>query len=97
MLKKACIFRRIRPYDLRHAFASELIANGVDIGTIAKLMGHSNSAMILRHYQYVLDSQKRDAVEKVLDIGLSGMILDEKRGYSHDHNPFESYGAACQI
>ena len=41
MLQKAGIARRIRPYDLRHAFATELIAQGVDIGTVAKLMGHS--------------------------------------------------------
>lgn len=40
-LHKAGITRRIRPYDLRHAFATELIAAGVDIGTVAKLMGHS--------------------------------------------------------
>lgn len=62
-LKCAGITRRIRPYDLRHAFATELIAGGVDIGTVAKLMGHSGSAMLLSHYQYVMDKQKRAAVE----------------------------------
>ena len=37
-LRRAGITRRIRPYDLRHAFATELIAAGADIGTVAKLM-----------------------------------------------------------
>lgn len=67
-LKRAGITRRIRPYDLRHAFATELIANGVDIGTVARLMGHSSPTMILTHYQYVMDVQKRAAVEALPDI-----------------------------
>lgn len=68
-LQRAGIHRRIRPYDLRHAFATELIAGGVDIGTVAKLMGHSSPTMILSHYQYVLDTQKRAAVEALPEIG----------------------------
>ena len=43
--------------------ATELIAGGVDIGTVAKLMGHSSPTMLLHHYQYVMDEQKRAAVE----------------------------------
>ena len=62
-LERAGITRRIRPYDLRHAFATEAIAAGVDIGTVASLMGHSSPTMLLAHYQYVLDGQKRAAVE----------------------------------
>ncbi len=62
-LSDAGITRRIRPYDLRHAFGTELVAAGVDVGTVAKLMGHSNPAMLLNHYQYVMDKQKRAAVE----------------------------------
>ncbi len=58
-LRRAGITRRIRPHDLRHAFATEAIAAGADIGTVAKLMGHSSPAMILNHYQFVMDEQKR--------------------------------------
>ena len=61
-LEKAGITRRIRPYDLRHAFGTELIAGGADIGTVASLMGHSSPEMLLHHYQYVLDKQKLSAV-----------------------------------
>ena len=64
-LARAGITRRIRPYDLRHAFGTELIANGADIGTVASLMGHSNPTMLLNHYQYVLDSQKVTAISKL--------------------------------
>lgn len=67
-LKRAGITRRIRPYDLRHAFATEALAAGADIRTIAELMGHADVTMILRHYQHVLDRQKKAAVEAVPDI-----------------------------
>lgn len=30
---------------------------------MAKLMGHSSPTMLLNHYQYVMDEQKRAAVE----------------------------------
>lgn len=68
-LERAGIARRIRPYDLRHAFATELIAAGADIGTVAKLMGHSSPVMILNHYQYVLTRQKKEAIEMLPKIG----------------------------
>lgn len=67
-LRRAGISRRIRPYDLRHAFATNLIAGGVDIGTVAKLMGHSTPTMVLTHYQYVMDSQKRAAVNALPEL-----------------------------
>ena len=69
-LKRAGIKRRIRPYDLRHAFGSELIAAGIDIGTVAKLMGHASPLMLLKHYQHVSNRQKREAVEALPDVPL---------------------------
>ncbi|MBR3664867.1 MAG: tyrosine-type recombinase/integrase, partial [Desulfovibrio sp.] len=68
MLKRSGITRRIRPYDLRHAFATEAIAAGTDIGTVARLMGHSSPNMILQHYQFVMDKQKRAAVEALPEV-----------------------------
>ena len=64
-LRRAGIARNIRPYDLRHAFATEAIAAGADIGTVAKLMGHASLTMILKHYQHVLNSQKIAAIEAI--------------------------------
>ena len=64
-LKKAGISRRIRPYDLRHAFATDAIAGGADIGTVAKLMGHASVQMVCKHYQHVATKQKRQAVESL--------------------------------
>lgn len=67
-LQRAGIDRKIRPYDLRHAFATWAIAAGSDPGTVAKLMGHTDTNMIYKHYQYVLTEQKRKAVESLPDV-----------------------------
>lgn len=67
-LKLAGITRRIRPYDLRHAFATEAIAGGADIGTVASLMGHANPVMLLKHYQYILTTQKRAAIDALPEL-----------------------------
>ena len=64
-LKRAGITRHIRPYDLRHGFATQLIANGADVGTVAELMGHSSPLMVLKHYQHVLNRQKREAIQSL--------------------------------
>lgn len=71
-LKRAGITRRIRPYDLRHAFATEAIAAGADIKAVADSMGHSDTSMIHKHYQHVVDEQKRKVMESIPDV-LSGI------------------------
>lgn len=67
-LLRAGITRRIRLYDLRHAFATDALAAGVDVGTVARLMGHTNTVMVLKHYQHVMTSQKKAAVEALPDV-----------------------------
>lgn len=67
-LRRANITRKIWPYDLRHAFATEALAADVDAGTVAKIMGHTSTAMIFAHYQHVADAQKRRAVERLPDV-----------------------------
>ena len=60
-LRRAGITGYFRPYDLRHAFATNLIAAGWDYGTVADLMGNSVQ-IVAKHYQYVSTPQKRRAV-----------------------------------
>lgn len=66
-LRKAGITRRIRPYDLRHAFASQLLAARADYKSVAEIMWH-DVAMLLRTYQHIDRRQKRQAVEKMPNI-----------------------------
>ena len=99
--EKAGITRRIRPYDLRHAFATEAIANEADLKAVADLMGHATTSMIHRHYQHVVDKQKRKVVESVPDV-LKDLQDDEiesapsgvqPRGTKQDFSGYISYPA----
>ena len=56
------------PYSLRHKFATDLLAGGVDPGTVAKLKGHTSPAMVFVHYQHIISEQKRRAVEALPEL-----------------------------
>ena len=57
-------FGHIRPHDLRHTFASNLIMAGVDIRTVAELLGHKSLA-VTQIYTHLLDSHKREAIKRL--------------------------------
>lgn len=61
----AGITRRIRPYDLRHAFATYALDAGADIQAVADTMGHSDISMVLKHYQHGKEEARRAAVESL--------------------------------
>ena len=67
-LKRAGITRRVRPYDLRHSFATEALAAGADPKAVAEIMGHADMSMIHKHYQHVLNRQKKAAVDALPSI-----------------------------
>jgi site-specific recombinase XerD len=52
---------------LRHTFASELTMRGVPLLTVARLLGHSSIAMVLR-YAHLSPDHQRHAV-RTLDRG----------------------------
>jgi len=52
----------ISPYTIRHTFATDAIIRGVDLITIAEIMGHASLEMLQRIYQHV--SQRSDHVRK---------------------------------
>ena len=62
-LQRAGIERRIRPYDLRHAFASHALDAGADLKSVADIMGHADEAMIVRFYRHTNPESLRAATE----------------------------------
>lgn len=60
--KRAGITRRIRPYDLRHMSASNMLASGADLKTVSQILGHSSPAITMEIYQHVVTSQRIAAV-----------------------------------
>ena len=51
-------------HTLRHTCATWLVMSRIDIGTISKILGHSN-IKITQRYAHVLDEQKRTALESI--------------------------------
>ena len=63
--KRACRISGIegmRFHDLRHTFASRLVANGIDVETVRDLLGH-HSILVTQRYVHSTDERKRKAVE----------------------------------
>lgn len=65
--KMACL-KEIRVHDLRHSHASLLIANGVDIATIANRLGHESIKTTLNTYAHLFDANARAVADKLDDI-----------------------------
>ena len=66
-------------HDLRHTFATMMIAVGTDVRTVASYLGHSNVAMTLNTYAEVDPDAKRAAVGKIgeaFDIDLDGVFAE---------------------
>jgi len=55
-------------HDLRHTSASLLLMAGVDIRTLADILGHSSLNMVKR-YTHLLDDYKISAINKINNIG----------------------------
>lgn len=50
-------------YGLKHCFATDLLRKGVKLDTIARLLGHTDSRMLQKHYAVYTLSHLRDAQE----------------------------------
>lgn len=50
---KAGIGKRVHPHGLRHTGAAEMRAEGIDVGIIAKQLGHANIATTARYLDHV--------------------------------------------
>lgn len=58
----------IHLHDLRHTAASHLIMSGVDIRTLADILGHRTLQMVQR-YTHLLHDHKLEAIDKIGQLG----------------------------
>ena len=54
----------VRLHDLRHTVASQAVANGVPLPTVARMLGHTQPTMTLR-YAHIGDREVEEAAERV--------------------------------
>jgi len=66
-LKKAKLPLAHSPYDLRHTFATLLLANGAPITYVAAQLGHANPATTLTWYAHWLPSGDKSHVDALDD------------------------------
>jgi integrase len=60
-------------HDLRHTFATIAIASGVDVKSVAAILGHANEMVTLRVYADSLPEAKRAGIDK-----MEGMLCARK-------------------
>ena len=66
--KKRAGLPDIHMHDLRHTAASHLIMSGVDIRTLADILGHRTLQMVQR-YTHLLHDHKLTAIDKIGSLG----------------------------
>jgi integrase len=67
----------------RHTFASRLVMAGVDLRTVAELMGHSSIQMTMR-YAHLAPQHNRAAVDRLVPVSMSNRSA-KKGGESEQH------------
>jgi site-specific recombinase XerD len=65
ILSAAGIDTPVRFHDLRHTFATMAIQNGVDVKTVASMLGHYSAAFTLDTYTHVTKEMQQGAAEKI--------------------------------
>lgn len=63
-VRRAKILPKFRLYDLRHTYASRAVMAGVDLPTLAALLGHTSIQMTMR-YVHPAEEHKREAAAKI--------------------------------
>lgn len=56
--KLAGIEYDVRPYDVRHLFASVMLSKGGDLAAVSKLLGHSRIETTMERYYHLMEGEK---------------------------------------
>ena len=68
LLKELKIHRRnFHFHSLRHSHVALLLADGIDIYTISKRLGHSNTTTTSEVYAYLIDEYKQKTDERIIN------------------------------
>lgn len=62
--------RQVRFHDLRHVFATNALAQGMDVKTLSTIIGHVSTSTTLNVYAHATDTMREAAAIKI-DIGIA--------------------------
>ena len=82
-LEKAGL-RRVRLHDLRHSFASLLLAQGESLVYVKEQMGHSSIRVTVDVYGHLVPGSNKGAVDKLDDVGAENRNLYATSGLTAD-------------
>ena len=57
--------KHIRFHDLRHTFATNALAGGMDVKTLSAIIGHISAETTLNIYTHITDNMQRSAANKI--------------------------------
>lgn len=57
--------KRVRFHDLRHTFATNAIASGMDIKTLSSIIGHISTETTVNIYTHLTDQMKQEAAKQI--------------------------------
>ena len=97
ILKKAEL-RSIRIHDLRHTFASILIAAGHNLKYIQNQVGHSSIKVTMDLYGHLMPEVYVGAAQRSEDFVFSGrdgnvLVTDKEKGVTSESQPLELFGS----
>jgi integrase len=64
-MRRACKAAQIEPlvfYELRHTYASSLIARGIPLLIVAQQLGHKSTRMVEEHYGHLAPNATKDTI-----------------------------------
>jgi Phage integrase family len=84
-LKKSGV-AAFRLYDLRHTWSTRAAEAGVNVGTLASLLGHSKLVMVMR-YVHPGESHRIDAVKKLAAANAARQIAEFEKKKTPQESP----------
>jgi integrase len=78
---------RLRFHDLRHTFASLLIAEGLDVVFVSRQLGHASTSVTLDVYAHLFDRESHGRRARAALEDSFGKILENSQGTGGDARP----------
>ena len=83
---------QVRFHDLRHTFATNALARGMDIKTLSTILGHVSSATTLNTYSHVTDEMRQRAAVKI-DQGIAKAEVQEDTAITQPERTMTTFQA----